>query len=612
MFKTNDSKDRVHYGDLLLPPEGYVLNFAVGTTYSLDLESLTAVCLALGLSEETDGLLLQNTVSMLNAVQKVSEKLLIFCEAGQIKMPGKPSALSLLLEKMIVPVALPKARGINHYPAFHPKTWVLQYVNAKGDYHYRFAVLSRNLTFDRSWDISFAMDSSKIAKTPEKTKPIINYLDFLRNQIRSERVRDARTKRSAIRKLQDALDGVSFTTDTKEFGDDFEIMPLGIGAGGYNMNKDPLFCQTQWMADYSFHELVVFSPFISGSLIEYWNNEKHSLTDTTRTLITRKSELSKITTDQSSRFQIYTLKDDIVDGEEAVSDESAEKQKQDIHAKIYLRRKYSDVDLYLGSMNATYSAVNKNVEMMIRLRTKNRYYNGAQFLWDLFCGAPDNKQNPFALTDVTEAKADPQQETATQLEQIVKAVCRLPMKASVTQQNDKYDISLEVGGQIPEGEIYITPFRRNVPLPLENIMSFPQLDILQVSEFYMVRVVSGDMTVERIIMIPTTGIPEERENAVVNSVVKDKRTFAEYVAFVLGDSYLLSMMEERSLTSGGSWGSSKDGLPALYEKMLKTALEEPERLSEIGYLLQMITQKDIIPDEFRELYETFKKTLRLK
>ena len=54
------------------------------------------------------------------------------------------------------------------------------------------------------------------------------------------------------------------------------------------------------------------------------------------------------------------------------------------------------------------------------------------------------------------------------------------------------------------------------------------------------------------------------------------------------------------------------GFEFLYEKMLKTALEEPERLSEIGYLLQMITQKDIIPDEFRELYETFKKTLRLK
>ena len=612
MFKTNETKDRVSYGNLLLPPEGYTLNFAVGTTYSLDLEALTAVCIALGLSEDTDSTLLQNPVSMLNALQKVSEKVLIFCEAGQIKMPGTPSTLSLLLEKMIVPVALPKSRGINHYPAFHPKTWVLQYVNAQGDYHYRFAVLSRNLTFDRSWDISFAMDSSKAAQTAQKTQPIMDYLEFLRNQIRADKVQNARTKRSAVRKLCDALDGVSFTTDSKEFGDDFEIMPLGIGPNGYDMNNDPLFCQTPWAADYSFHELVVFSPFVSGSLIEHWNKPEHSLTGTTRTLITRKSELSKITAAQSNRFRIYTLKDDIVDGEEAVSDEDADKQKQDIHAKIYLRRKYSDVDLYLGSMNATYSAVNKNVEMMIRLRTKNRYYNSDMFLNDLFCGKADNPQNPFELSTVVEVASDPQQENANHMEQIIKAVCRLPMKATVKERDGKYDISLEVNGEIPEGNICITPFRRNVPMPLENIMTFPQLDILQVSEFYMVRVTSGDMAIDRIIMVPTAGIPEDRENAVVNSVVKDKRTFVEYVAFVLGDSYLLSLMEERSLASGGGWSTGHESLPALYEKMLKTALEEPEKIGEIGYLLQMITKEDIVPDEFRELYATFKKTLRLK
>lgn len=612
MFKTNDTKDRVSYGNLLLPPDGYTLNFAVGTTYSLDLEALTAVCLALGLAEDTDSALLQNPVSMLNALQKVSEKLLIFCEAGQIKMPSTPSALSLLLEKMIVPVALPKARGINHYPAFHPKTWVLQYVNAQGDYHYRFAVLSRNLTFDRSWDVSFAMDSSKTAQTAQKTKPLMRYLDFLRNQIQADKVQNARSKRSALRKLCDALDGVCFTTDSKEFGDDFEIMPLGIGSGSYDMNQDPLLCQTPWTADYSFHELVVFSPFVSGSLIEHWNLPEHSLTDTTRTLITRKSELSKITASQSSRFQIYTLKDDVVDGEEAVSDGDANKQKQDIHAKIYLRKKYSDVDLYLGSMNATYSAVNKNVELMIRLRTKNRYYNGEMFLQDLFCGKADNPHNPFELSEVIASAPDIQQETASQLEQVIKAVCRLPMKATVVERDGKYDVSLEVGGQIPEGNISITPFRRKVPLALESAMVFPQLDILQVSEFYLLRVTTDDMTVERIIMVPTTGIPEERENAVVNSVVKDKRTFVEYVAFVLGDSYLLSLLEERSLAGVGSWSTGHESLPALYEKMLKTALDEPERIGEIGYLLQMITKEDIVPDEFRELYATFKRTLKLK
>lgn len=48
------------------------------------------------------------------------------------------------------------------------------------------------------------------------------------------------------------------------------------------------------------------------------------------------------------------------------------------------------------------------------------------------------------------------------------------------------------------------------------------------------------------------------------------------------------------------------------KRMLKTALEEPEKIGELGYLLQMITKEDIVPDEFRDLYATFKKTLRLK
>ena len=301
-----------------------------------------------------------------------------------------------------------------------------------------------------------------------------------------------------------------------------------------------------------------------------------------------------------------------MDGEEAVSDDTVDKQKQDIHAKIYLRKKYSDVDIYLGSMNATYSAVNKNVEMMIRLRTKNRYYNSEYFLQDLFCGKVDNPQNPFELSSVTEAAADPAQETTNQLEQIIKSICRLSLKATVVEREGKYDVSLEIGGHIPEGNITITPFRRNVPLPMESSMLFPQLDILQVSEFYMVRVTVEDMSVERIIMVPTTGIPSERENAVVNSVVKNKRAFVEYVAFVLGDSYLMSLMEERSLSGSGSWSAEHETLPALYEKMLKTALEEPEKIVEIGYLLQMITKEDIVPDEFRDLYATFKKTLKLK
>lgn len=611
MFKTNDTKDRVNYGSLLCPPDGFTLQFAVGTTYSLDLEALTAVCLSLGLAEDTDSTLRQNPVAMLRALQKVTEKMLIFCEAGQIKMPKTPSSLSLLLEKTIVPVALPKVKGLGHYPAFHPKTWLLQYRSTQGEYRYRFAVLSRNLTFDRSWDITFSMDGTPAGDTVPKTEPLVHYLEFLRAQVKPA-IQSARGKRSALRRLAQDLHYVSFTTDSKEFGNDVTILPLGIGPGGYDMTRDPLFFPISGSAEYSFHELVVFSPFLSGSLIDYWNQPDHSLTDTTRTLITRKSELAKMTTAQSSRFQVYTLKDDIVDGEDAVSDENVDKQKQDIHAKLYLRRKYGDVDLYLGSMNATYSAVNYNVEMMIRLRTKNRYYNGERLLRDLFGGNADNPQNPFELSHVTDTPPDAQQEQANRLEQLVKTICRLPMRASVIPQGNRYTISLSIDGPLPDGIIHITPFRRDNLLPLEQKMLFPQLDLLQLSEFYRLRVTEGNQMLERILMIPTTGIPEERENAVVNNIVRDKKTFVAYVAFVLGDSNILSLLEDHAAKGSAARQNPSEELPALYEKMLKIALEEPERMTEIGKLLRMITENSIVPDEFRELYAVFKKTLNLK
>lgn len=36
------------------------------------------------------------------------------------------------------------------------------------------------------------------------------------------------------------------------------------------------------------------------------------------------------------------------------------------------------------------------------------------------------------------------------------------------------------------------------------------------------------------------------------------------------------------------------------------------RYQKIGYVLKMVTDKDIIPDEFRELYETFCNTLKIR
>ena len=158
MFKPTSAKDRMNYGEVLMPPVGFRIERAVGTTYSLDLETLTAVSIALGLLEDTDSELIYNPLSMLSALQRISDRIVVFCEAGQIKLPAKSNALCLTLEKMVVPVAVQSKKNIPPYPSFHPKTWLLEYMNENEEKRYRFVVMSRNMTFDHSWDIACSLD----------------------------------------------------------------------------------------------------------------------------------------------------------------------------------------------------------------------------------------------------------------------------------------------------------------------------------------------------------------------------------------------------------------------------------------------------------------------
>lgn len=614
MFRPDLNSDRTDYGNILMPPKGYKLESAVGTTYSLDLEALTSVAVCLGLSEEADSRLMQNPICMLNALQKVSDRLILFCEAGQIKAPSKPTALSVLLEKIVVEVALPKDKGVGRYPAFHPKTWMLSYINSEADRKYRFVVMSRNLTFDRSWDISFAMDSSKKVRQKRKSTPICNFLEYLAFNVNKQCI-DYLKKRNLIRKMMKEIKDISFSLDSKVFGENFEILPLGIGEKAYKIENDKLFCTQKGDADSTFNELVIMSPFLSRSVIADFNLSDRALSECSRTLITRRSELGKLRECDVNNFTIYTLKDEIIDGEDEISDESSNKRKQDIHAKIYLRRKYADVDLYLGSMNASYSAINKNVEMMVKLSTKNKHLNGERFLDDIFCGNTDDTKNPFEQVTVESAIDDTADVNRDILEDKIKYLCRTKKIAYISKDEsntDRYNIKIEFSGIDTDENIMISPINSKRKHILSEHMEFFDMEILQLSEFYKVEIKSGDTVLNRIIMIPTIGFPDNRENIVVNSVIGDKVSFIEYISLVLGDDYILSMIEGKQIRESGIFSKKSGIMPAIYEKMLKVAVTEPEKIKDIGYVLKMVNDSEIIPDEFRRLYETFCSTLKLR
>lgn len=351
------------------------------------------------------------------------------------------------------------------------------------------------------------------------------------------------------------------------------------------------------------------SPFISGSIIEDFN--KLALKDADRTLITRKSELPKLKLEAMEDFVIFTMKDTIVDGEDRFTEEAEEKQKQDIHAKLYLKTKYSESELYLGSLNASYSACHGNVEFIMKLSGKRRYLNVSDLKNDIFGGDPGNKDNPFELAELP-GYAEIPAEQSDILQKLIKEVCRARSSASVSEQDGKYNITVVFDKLPPMDRVYIFPLLSNKEKPVGGHVEFTGLELLQLSEFYVVRAVSGKDTLQRVIKIKTDNMPELRENAVVNSIVKDRQNFIQYIAFLLGDDYLLSLLENSRMLASGFTSHTGEQIPALYERMLKTAASAPERFDEIDYLMKMITDEQIIPDGFTGLYDTFKKAVKRK
>lgn len=606
----NPNYDRLDYGKILAPPAGSVLDFAVGTTYSLDLDALVGASLALGLSEETDSEVMNNPVCLLEALRRTGDKVALFCEGGQIHLPGNVSSLYILLEKMVFTVKTDKQSGIAKYPSFHPKFWLIRYKNSNDEYIYRIVVLSRNLTFDRSWDISFYMNGKVTKRNEKKNEPICDFLRYLSSQLPDDK--NGKEKAKSIRSLISELPNVIFDPNDRMFND-YEFIPNGIKRNNgklYRFDETDLFNET-------FHEIFIMSPFLSGDIIRNFNNRNdYSPIENSRyMLVTRESSLGKLDPDDVSNFDIYSLRDRVIDGETSISDDATPAQKQDIHAKVYMIKKYSTSNLYLGSLNASHNAVYGNVEFMIRLESKNRYLNMDKLRASLFGGDEDDEGNPFHKVTLETAIISEEDDATNDLSAVIKDINRINAHAVVNKCDDEH-YSIAAHFDTFDTGIFTVSIRPLLSSKCELMseeIKFENLTMDQLSEFYVVSVSDGDKTAERVLIIPTDGLPEEREKMVVSKVVSDKECFYRYVAFLLGDDSIISVLEAGIIAadSHGEKNRSSYSLPALYEKMLQTAATAPERFKGIDYLIKTITKDGVIPDDFRKLYETFKKAVNL-
>lgn len=601
-------QDRLSYGELLSPPPEFTLQKAVCTTYSLDLQTLVASTIALGLGEATDSELAKNPLNLLYALQKVIDKMLIFCDSSQIHSieAKKRNRFLGLLEKSVVPVSL-KSKDYRGFPSFHPKCWILQYrhVNDAKRFRYKFIVLSRNLTFDRSWDVSVCLDGveNNDSSVDLQTKRLIGFVDFLKKQIDANDS-NVDSKCQFINELIDGLTNAKFKTFDRNFAD-FEILPIGTGA--FDINKDQLFKTTD------FDCITVMSPFVSKSVVERLMCGRDSYYD--RKLVTRESELYKIK-DLPRSFDVLCLQDHIVDGEEITSDLGDDYPKtEDIHAKIYFTQDSNGVNtLYLGSMNASENGINRNVELMLKLTCTNYSPFNFNAELDLEDAKKYFKEIDFDVLNFDELPPTPDEE----FEKAVKTLCRLELSARVIDlDNGTYNVEISIPNYTDNGlNLRISPFFvKGIVVEISSFFVIEGLTFSQLSEFY---VISNDKN-ERIIIIPTFDMPEGREQNIITSIISSKKKLSEYIAFVLGDDALTSFADEvldiieGEFTDGKNdkKASAADDMIPIYERMLKTSVTNPDRIKEIESIIQMIDDETIVTPEFKRLYETFKKTLQL-
>lgn len=357
-----DAGNRQALTQQLRPPAGFRLVHAVGTTFTLDMTSALAVPLSFvsGSGEQ-----FTNSVAVLTALRKVADRVDIFCQAGNIRVPQDASDLLALLEPMIHQVSA-KRGGL-----FHPKVWVLEFQNDDdGERRYRFLCSSRNLTPDTSWDLLVRLDGAPSESAQPGNTPLSQFLTRLSpmasvplDQTRVNRINDLAERIATVEwELPEHISSLSF----RPLGVQSEPEPSSLVSYLRNpqtatgLNPDPAAAKTIG------YKKLVISPFLDdtllGRFIDARTGEAH--------VFSRADQLDLISSEVIGNNRIrFRSFDDTVTPETV--DEGVPNSAGDLtglHAKAYFCDYGFQTHVLLGSSNATDAGFNKNVEFLVEMK----------------------------------------------------------------------------------------------------------------------------------------------------------------------------------------------------------------------------------------------------
>ena len=568
----------------MLCSEGYKVDYAVGTTYSLDLTSFMSLPFSLGFIEDPDEAMLSSIAYLFTALRMCSNKLAVFCNFSNIKVPdGHKKIFYSLIEKSIFPINA--AKKPTDLVNFHPKVWVIQESKINGDTkRIKVIVMSRNLTNDNSIDAvceltGIISDKEAPSKSLKKHKALWDFLNYLKLFADGP-------KRKMIERLVASIKKVKkFDLSDSPF-DDYTFIPMGIKEHTTD-GKELL----EYM--HQSREAVIISPFIDEHALAGFSD----LND--KTLITREMSLTQGIVDCIGQENIYITNQQMLDNEESNS--------VDLHAKVfYTRDRENRQYMYLGSTNATRNGFERNVEFLMGLRFAPYQCSYTKFRENFINDERDCKFEPMiGLPKESEDKANEIQKTLILRRQIASI-----QEASVlVNEKGKYDVTISYcGNGSTDATLYPLLYPEKVT-KLAATVIFTDIELEKLSEFYVIMI--GDS--RQLIKIKTTGIPEHRDEAICRRIM-NKDQFMDCICFLLADSkktYVAEKLVNENLISGRGTDNASERIktPALYEELLRTAYERPDIFEDMDTFVSSLP-KDIVPDDFRVIYNDIKNALK--
>lgn len=360
-----DANSRESLSEQLRPPHGYRLRQAVGTTFTLDMVSALAIPLSFikGSGEDPE-----NSVAVINAVRKVSDRIDIFSQAGLTRVPRQANDLLTVLEPMLHQVVPPQRGAL-----FHPKIWLVEYESGE-HLTYRFLCSSRNLTPDASWDLLVRLDGR--IPDPEETpqvsidnSPLARFIKALPGMATLDLDPDRYTRISGLaQRLTHAIWELPPDIGTLAF------RPLGTGENvpanslarllGDGESAVGLNGQSDDRRSFGAKKLLI-SPFVDDTTVMALRDKWTHQLD----VFGRGEELDTLSPETLSdpKIVFHSFNELGVADEEEMDAMVEAEDLRGLHAKAVFTDFDRTTHVLLGSANATQAAFRRNVEFCVEM-----------------------------------------------------------------------------------------------------------------------------------------------------------------------------------------------------------------------------------------------------